>query len=195
MDQRRNSGHRPCSCSHGPVSERAHHQSFSPSASRLRVSAVRSDAACEYEAVRAHFATELAAFRGSRAIFIHSARYSATPGFVFDLDADEYAAAIQANAVAPLVLGRMFLSAAGPDFESGLMLISSAAANYPLAGCAAYCAARAGLEMWVKAVSAELKAKNADVGLGGATGCTRHTACARIMQRDRGNQAPKRIRE
>ena len=66
-----------------------------------------------YEAVRAHFATELAGFRGSRAIFIHSARYSATPGFVFDLDAAEYCAAIQANAVAPLVLGRMFLSAVG----------------------------------------------------------------------------------
>jgi benzil reductase ((S)-benzoin forming) len=112
-----------------------------------------------YEAVRAHFATELAGFRGSRAIFIHSARYSAPPGFVFDVDAAEYCAAIQANAVAPLVLGRIFLSAIGPDYESGLMLISSAAANYPVAGCATYCAARAGVEMWVKAVSAELKAR------------------------------------
>jgi benzil reductase ((S)-benzoin forming) len=111
-----------------------------------------------YEAVRAHFAKELAAFRGSRAIFIHAARYSAAPGFVVDLEADAYQAAIQANAVAPLVLGRMFLSAVGPNFESGLVLISSPAANTPVAGCATYCAARAGTEMWVKAVSSEMKA-------------------------------------
>jgi short-subunit dehydrogenase len=112
-----------------------------------------------YEAVRAHFTRELAAFRGSRAIFIHAARYSAAPGFVIDLEADEYQSAIQANAVAPLVLGRMFLSAIGPNFESGLVLISSAAASTPVAGCAVYCAARAGVEMWVKAVSSELKAR------------------------------------
>jgi benzil reductase ((S)-benzoin forming) len=112
-----------------------------------------------YEAVRSHFATELASFRGSRAMFIHAARYSAASGFVADMEAREYESAIQANAVAPLVLGRMFLSALRPGFESGLVLISSAAASTPVAGCATYCAARAGVEMWVKAVSAELKAR------------------------------------
>jgi benzil reductase ((S)-benzoin forming) len=113
-----------------------------------------------YEAVGAHFAAELAAFRGSRAIFIHAARYSTPPGFVLDLDADDYYSSIQANAVAPLVLGRMFLRAVRPNVESGLMLISSAAGSYPVAGCATYCAGRAGAEMWVKAVGNELNARN-----------------------------------
>jgi benzil reductase ((S)-benzoin forming) len=112
-----------------------------------------------YEAVRSHFATELASFRGSRAIFIHAARYSTAPSFVVDVAANEYETTIQANVVAPLVLGRMFLSAVGQDFESGLVLVSSPAASTPVAGCAAYCAARAGAEMWVKAVSSELMAR------------------------------------
>jgi benzil reductase ((S)-benzoin forming) len=33
-----------------------------------------------YDAVRKHFAAELASFRGSRALFVHSARYSVAPG-------------------------------------------------------------------------------------------------------------------
>ena len=112
-----------------------------------------------YEAVREHFAAELACFRGSRALFIHCARYSGAPGFTFDTDSDEYCRALQANAVAPLVLGSMFLSAVGPGYESGLVLMSSPAASTPIPGRAAYCAGRAACEMWVKTAASELKLK------------------------------------
>ena len=57
---------------------------------------------------------ELRNFRGERAIFIHNAFYATTPGFVTETDPLEYAKSIQANAVAPLVLGEMFLRAVRP---------------------------------------------------------------------------------
>jgi benzil reductase ((S)-benzoin forming) len=112
-----------------------------------------------YRAVREHFATVLGSFRGSRAVFIHAARYSAEPGFTFDTGSDEYIRALQAHAVAPIVLGSMFLSAVGPSYESGVVLMSSPAASLPTPGRAAYCAGKAACEMWAKATSAELKLK------------------------------------
>ncbi len=72
----------------------------------------------------------------------------------------EYARSLQANAVAPLVLGEMFLRVVQPGYESGLVLMSSAAARHPFAGNAGYCAAKAGVEMWVRTVRRELKARN-----------------------------------
>src|SRR5262249_16816901 len=71
----------------------------------------------------------------------------------------EYARALQANALAPLVLGDMFLRAARPDYEAGLVLLSSAAARHPFEGMAAYCAAKAAIEMWVRVVRRELKSR------------------------------------
>jgi NAD(P)-dependent dehydrogenase (short-subunit alcohol dehydrogenase family) len=112
-----------------------------------------------YDAVRKHFVAELASFRGSRALFIHSARYSVAPGFTFDTDSEEYCRALQANAVGPLVLGSMFLSAVGPDYESGLILMSSAAASSPIPGRATYCAGSAACEMWVRTAASELRLK------------------------------------
>ena len=110
-----------------------------------------------YAEVQRHFESELREFRGERAIFIHNAYYPITPGFVSEIDAQEYARSIQANAVAPLVLGEMFLRAVRPGYESGLVLLSSAAARHPYEGNAAYCAAKAGVEMWVRVVRRELK--------------------------------------
>jgi benzil reductase ((S)-benzoin forming) len=88
---------------------------------------------------------------------MHNAFYPTTPGFVTEADPLEYAQAIQANAVAPLLLGEMFLRAVRPQYESGLVLMSSAAARHPYEGNAAYCAAKAGVEMWVRVVRRELK--------------------------------------
>lgn len=110
-----------------------------------------------YIEVQRHFEEELRDFRGERAIFIHNAYYPTTPGFVSEIDAQEYTRSIQANAVAPLVLGEMFLRAVRPGYESGLVLLSSAAARHPFEGNAAYCAAKAGVEMWVRVVRRELK--------------------------------------
>jgi benzil reductase ((S)-benzoin forming) len=110
-----------------------------------------------YGAVAQHFERELRSFRGERAIFFHNAYYPTTPGFVSETDPLEYARSLQANAVAPLVLGEMFLRHVQPGYESGLVLMSSAAARHPFEGNAAYCAAKAGVEMWVRVVRRELK--------------------------------------
>jgi NAD(P)-dependent dehydrogenase (short-subunit alcohol dehydrogenase family) len=115
-----------------------------------------------YGAVQEHFEKELRDFRGERAIFIHNAYYPAVPGFVTELDRGEYLKAIQANAAAPLILGDMFLRAVKPGYESGLVLLSSAAARHPFEGQAAYCAAKAGVEMWVRVVRRELKRRGRD---------------------------------
>ena len=110
-----------------------------------------------YGAVRKHFAAVLGSFRGSRALFIHAARHSVAPSFAFDTGSDENCRGLQANAVAPLVLGSMFLSEVGPAYEAGLILMSSAAASTATPGRATYCAGRAACEMWAKTASAELK--------------------------------------
>jgi benzil reductase ((S)-benzoin forming) len=110
-----------------------------------------------YPGVERHLREELSRFRGERAILFHNAYYPIVPAFVGESDPVEYAKSLQANAVAPLILGDMFLRAAQPRYESGLVLMSSAAARHPFEGNAAYCAAKAGVEMWVRTVRRELK--------------------------------------
>ena len=110
-----------------------------------------------YGAVEASFKKELDGFNGKRAIFFHNAMYSGQFGFVSEVDQIEYAKHIQANAVAPQILGDMFLRAVKPGYESGLILMSSAAARHPFLGSANYCAAKAAVEMWVKVVKRELQ--------------------------------------
>lgn len=109
-----------------------------------------------YSAVAESFERELGAFNGERAIFIHNAYYQVA-GYVAEMDPTEYARSIQANAVAPMILGEMFLRAVKPGYESGLVMISSAAARVPYEGIATYCAAKAAMEMWVRTVKRELR--------------------------------------
>lgn len=115
-----------------------------------------------YESVRASMARELSGFKGQRAFFIHNAYYPGQIGFVSEVDPLEYAKGIQANAAAPLILGDLFLRAVQPGYESGLVLMSSAAARHPFLGNASYCAAKAGVEMWVRVVKRELKRRGRD---------------------------------
>jgi benzil reductase ((S)-benzoin forming) len=56
-----------------------------------------------------------------------------------------------------MILGDMFLRCVRNDYESGLVLMSSAAARHPFLGNANYCAAKAGVEMWVRVVKRELQ--------------------------------------
>jgi benzil reductase ((S)-benzoin forming) len=76
------------------------------------------------------------------------------------VDPVEYAKCVQANAAAPQILGDLFLRAVQPGYESGLVLMSSAAARHPFEGNANYCAAKAGVEMWVRVVKRELKSRS-----------------------------------
>jgi benzil reductase ((S)-benzoin forming) len=108
-----------------------------------------------------HFQETLAGFSGRRAIFIQNAVHGGGFGPVSTLDPDDYVDSLTANAVAPLVLGDLFLRAVGPGYESGLVMLSSAAARHPYEGQAGYCAAKAGVEMWVRVVRRELKRRGA----------------------------------
>jgi len=103
------------------------------------------------------FRRELAGFKGKRAIFVHNAILATPPGFTGETDRAAYYNEIIANGAAPLMLGEMFLRAVGQNYESGLVMLSSAAARSPFEGHSVYCAAKAGVEMWVRVVRRELQ--------------------------------------
>jgi len=115
-----------------------------------------------WAAVGESFRRELRDFRGRRAIFIHNAVCRSQAGFVGDIDHETYMRELLANGTAPQILGDMFLRAVGTGYESGLVLISSAAARSPFEGHASYCAAKAGVEMWVRVVRRELRRRGRD---------------------------------
>jgi NAD(P)-dependent dehydrogenase (short-subunit alcohol dehydrogenase family) len=102
-----------------------------------------------------HVGSELASFRGERAIFINNAYYSVGIGFAGMIDPNEQRKQVYANAAAPLVLGDAFVHACNPRFESGLVMISSATARHAMEAHAVYGAAKAAMEQWVRAVRAE----------------------------------------
>jgi benzil reductase ((S)-benzoin forming) len=108
-----------------------------------------------WDRVVEHVGNELAAFRGERAIFFNNANYPGTPGFAGVADPDEQRKQVYANAAAPLVLCDAFIRACRPEFESGLVMISSATARYAMEALAVYGAAKAAMEQWVRAVRAE----------------------------------------
>ena len=108
-----------------------------------------------WDAVAQHFANELGSFEGERAIFIQNAYYPGCAGFVGEVDPALVAAEAIGNAAAPLVLADAFVRAVRPEFESGLVLLSSAAARIPFEGRAVYAAAKAGIEQFARVVSRE----------------------------------------
>lgn len=112
-----------------------------------------------WDVVSEHFASELAGFKGERAIFIHNANYAGTAGFAGEADPFEYRRQVFANTAASLVLGDAFIRACQPTYESGLVMISSAAAKFAMQGLSVYGAAKAGMEQWVRAVRMERKTR------------------------------------
>lgn len=115
----------------------------------------------QWDIVIEHMRDELAAFSGQRAIFINNALVS-FPGFVGELDAELHRKQLLANTVAPLVLGEAFLRLVPSDVEGGLVMVSSASARVVYAGLAAYGAAKAAIEQWVRAVRVELAMRQAN---------------------------------
>jgi benzil reductase ((S)-benzoin forming) len=101
------------------------------------------------------FAARLAGFRGRRAIFIHNANFQDKVGPVGQQDQDDYRRSVLANAAAPLILAEAFVRACRPDFESGLVLLSSDSAAMALPGLATYCAAKVAIEHWAEVVRRE----------------------------------------
>ncbi len=108
-----------------------------------------------WDNVSASFERELANFKGKRAIFIQNAFLTGTAGEAGVVDREIYRNGLLANAMAPLVLADSFLRAVKPGYESGLVLMSSSTARSPIIGHSAYCAAKAGIEHWVRVVRRE----------------------------------------
>jgi benzil reductase ((S)-benzoin forming) len=108
-----------------------------------------------WSAIATHVSEELDRFRGSRAIFVHNAFYRSPTGFVGEVDRSEYVRHVMANVAAPLVIGDAFVRACRPGLDAGLVMISSGTARVVMEGRAAYGAAKAAMEQWVRAVRAE----------------------------------------
>jgi NAD(P)-dependent dehydrogenase (short-subunit alcohol dehydrogenase family) len=109
-----------------------------------------------WKSVAEHFAAELSAFRGRRAIFLQNAVVQGSSGLIGKVDPAVYQAALIGNFAAPIMLAQSFLRASRPGYELGLALMSSGASRGPV-GQSAYGAAKAGLEIWVKVAREEFK--------------------------------------
>lgn len=107
--------------------------------------------------VAAHFAATLVAQQPQRAVFIHNAGTIDPIGPAGATDPAAYTANVLLNAAAPQVLGSAFLSAVATagTAEATLVIISSGAARTPYAGWSAYCAGKAAVDQWVRAVGLE----------------------------------------
>lgn len=111
-----------------------------------------------WSAVGAHFHAKLAQFAGSHVGFVHAAAAVEPIGFAGEVDHTAYRQTVLLNAAAPQVLGDVLLGAldaAGFEGTADLVFISSGAARHPSEGWSAYCAGKAGQDMWVRTVGAE----------------------------------------
>lgn len=110
-----------------------------------------------WSSLEAHLVTQLGAFHGRRAVLIHNAGLLEPIGFAGRVESEGYRQNVLVNAAAGQVLGHAFLRAllAGDVPESHLLMLSSGAASTPYPGWSSYCAGKAALEMWVRAVGLE----------------------------------------
>jgi NAD(P)-dependent dehydrogenase (short-subunit alcohol dehydrogenase family) len=110
------------------------------------------------------FMKEMAGFQGERALFIQNAALAGEMGFVGEVDPLMYRKDLFGIAIAPIILADAFIRAvlAAPrNFESGLVMMSSASARSPYEGQSAYCAGKAGIEHWVRVARRERKLRGA----------------------------------
>lgn len=111
-----------------------------------------------WSAVAAHFVARLDQFEGSHVTFVHAAASLTPIGFAGEVDHSAYRRTILLNAAAPPVLGEALLTALDATAFTGsadLVFVSSGAASKPIEGWSAYCAGKAGQDMWVRVVGAE----------------------------------------
>jgi NAD(P)-dependent dehydrogenase (short-subunit alcohol dehydrogenase family) len=101
----------------------------------------------------------LAGFLGADAtepaVLIHNAGVVEPIGAVGTLDPAELSRSVQVNLLAPMMLTNSFLAARG-DRPARVLFVSSGAASKPVGGWAAYCATKAGGEMFFTVAADEL---------------------------------------
>lgn len=109
-----------------------------------------------WDMLEASFHRELAGFPGGRVVFLHAAGVIGPVGFTGETDPREYRASVLVNAAAPLILGEAFLRAGRHlSCRRQLVLFSSGAARRPYPGVAAYGAAKAAIDQWVRTAGDE----------------------------------------
>lgn len=111
-----------------------------------------------WSAIAAHFLAKLAEFDGAHVVFVHAAAAVAPIGFSGEVDHIRYRQTVLLNAAAPQVLGDALLhalEASNFDGTADLVFLTSGAASKPSEGWSAYCAGKAGQDMWVRTVGAE----------------------------------------
>jgi NAD(P)-dependent dehydrogenase (short-subunit alcohol dehydrogenase family) len=109
-----------------------------------------------WDMLEASFHRELAGFSGGRVVFLHAAATIGPIGFAGETDPRRYRASVMLNAAAPLIVGEAFLRASRHSgCRRQLVLLSSGAARRPYPGVAAYGAAKAAVDQWVRAVGNE----------------------------------------
>lgn len=110
-----------------------------------------------WQRVAESFLSELGAFDGSRAVFVHCAGTLRPMGFAGEVDPTAYARQVLLNSVSPQVLGDAFIRAVSDreELESHLVMISSGAATSVYEGWSAYGAGKAALDQWVRVAGAE----------------------------------------
>jgi benzil reductase ((S)-benzoin forming) len=119
-----------------------------------------------WSAVESHLLARLAAFGGSRVLFVHNAGTLDPIGFAGEVDTRGYRSNVLLNSAAGQVLGHAFLKAVAESGLSGpaqLVMLSSGAASGPYPGWSAYGAGKAALEQWVRTVGAEQRARDSRV--------------------------------
>lgn len=109
-----------------------------------------------WDMVESSFQGELADFSGGRVAFLHAAGAIGPIGFAGETDPREYRASVLLNAAAPLILGEAFLRAGRHlGCRRQLVLLSSGAARRAYPGVAAYGAAKAAIDQWVRTTGNE----------------------------------------
>lgn len=92
-------------------------------------------------------------------ILVHSAATIQPIGLAGTIDLQEASAAAILNSVSPLIVGNAFLAAVakhgGSSQDARLIQISSGAGKRPFSGWSMYCAAKAGVDLWVRTAGAE----------------------------------------
>lgn len=106
--------------------------------------------------VEADFTRRLATFDGDTVVFIHNAATLTPLGPAGTTDSAEYTRNVLLNSAAAQVLGHAFLRAVAPyDVEKHLIMLSSGAGHKPHEGESSYCAGKAAIDQWVRAVGLE----------------------------------------
>lgn len=112
-----------------------------------------------WSAVAEHLLARLAIPDVGRAVFVHNAGTLDPIGFAGSVDTAAYTRNVLLNSAASQALGHAFLRAVADfDGQAHLWLLTSGAARTPYAGWSGYCAAKAGVDQWVRTVGEEQKA-------------------------------------